>query len=48
LPPALASWLAVTFSLEAFSLRDLGLQDAKDLKNFIAARAEDAIIVTKK
>lgn len=32
LPPALASWLAVTFSLEAYSLRDLGLRDAKDLE----------------
>lgn len=47
LPPALASWLTVTFSLEAHSLRELGLRDAKDLEIFMAARAENVVIVTK-
>jgi predicted nuclease of predicted toxin-antitoxin system len=47
LPPALARWLTETFPLEAHSLRDLGLRDAKDLEIFMAARAENVIIVTK-
>lgn len=47
LPPALARWLTETFSLEAHSLRDLGLRDAKDLEIFMAARAENVIIMTK-
>ncbi len=47
LPPALARWLTETFLLEAHSLRDLGLRDAKDLEIFMAARAENVIIMTK-
>ncbi|HIK18138.1 MAG TPA: DUF5615 family PIN-like protein [Leptolyngbyaceae cyanobacterium M33_DOE_097] len=46
LPPALASWLSVTFGLEASALRDLSLRDAKHLEIFEAARVESAVIPT--
>jgi len=47
LPPALAQWLIDTFGLEAAALRDLGLRDVQDLEIFEAARAENAVIMTK-
>ncbi|WP_309235961.1 DUF5615 family PIN-like protein [Planktothrix sp. FACHB-1365] len=47
LPPTLASWLTETFRLEASALRDLALRDAQDLEIFEAARAENAVIMTK-
>jgi len=47
LPPTLANWLVNTFNLEASSLRDLGLRDAKDIEIFEAARAENVVIITK-
>jgi len=47
LPPSLANWLTATFSIEAAALRDLGLRDARDLEIFEAARAENAVIMTK-
>ncbi|NJL40510.1 MAG: DUF5615 family PIN-like protein [Leptolyngbyaceae cyanobacterium RM2_2_4] len=47
LPPTLANWLAVTFGLEAAALRDLELRDAQDIEIFEAARAENAVIMTK-
>lgn len=49
LPPTLATWLQETFQVEAFSLRDLGLRDAKDVEIFEAAQAEDdeVVIMTK-
>lgn len=47
LPPTLAQWIAENFDLEAFALRELQLRDAKDLEIFTAARAENAIIMTK-
>ena len=47
LPPTLASWLSATFDLEASSLRDLSLRDAQDIDIFAAARAENAVIMTK-
>ncbi|MCL6751509.1 DUF5615 family PIN-like protein [Nostoc sp. CCCryo 231-06] len=30
LPPTLASWVTNSFAIEALSLRDIGLRDAKD------------------
>jgi predicted nuclease of predicted toxin-antitoxin system len=36
LPPTLAIWLRETFQVEAFSLRDLGLRDARDVEIFEA------------
>jgi predicted nuclease of predicted toxin-antitoxin system len=47
LPPTLASWLSATFSLEAVALRDLSLRDARDIEIFEAARAENAVMMTK-
>jgi len=47
LPPTLANWLTETFALEASALRDLELRDAQDIEIFEAARAENAVIMTK-
>lgn len=47
LPPTLANWLTNTFNLEASALRDLTLRDAQDIEIFEAARAENAVIITK-
>lgn len=40
-------WLSATFGLEAVALRDLSLRDAQDIEIFEAARAENAVIMTK-
>lgn len=40
-------WLSVTFGLETAALRDLSLRDAQDIEIFAAARAENAVIMTK-
>jgi hypothetical protein len=37
LPPTLAAWLVKTFGVIAFSLKELGLRDAKDTEIFEAA-----------
>jgi predicted nuclease of predicted toxin-antitoxin system len=47
LPPTLASWLNSRFEVEALSLKDLGLRDARDIEIFEAARAANAVIMTK-
>ena len=47
LSPALAPWLSDTFAVEAFSLRWLGLRDASDEEIFFAARAANAVVMTK-
>ena len=47
LPPALAAWVAETFGMDAQSVRDLGLREAKDLQIFQAARDAQAVVVTK-
>ncbi|NMF63252.1 hypothetical protein DP113_34505 (plasmid) [Brasilonema octagenarum UFV-E1] len=47
LPPTLANWLTITFSLEAAALRDLSLRDAKDIEIFEQARSQNAVIMTK-
>lgn len=47
LPPTLANWLSATFGLESAALRDLSLRDAQDIEIFEAARAENAVIMTK-
>lgn len=47
LPPALANWLSSTFGVTATHLRSLGLRDATDAEIHAAARAVDAIIMTK-
>jgi predicted nuclease of predicted toxin-antitoxin system len=47
LPPAIATWIASTFGVEAIALRELGLRDAEDLEIFEAAKAQEAIVMTK-
>ncbi len=47
LSPVIAPWISETFNLEAYSVRDLGLLDAKDLQIFDAARAKKAVVMTK-
>lgn len=47
LPPQLAQWLRITFSVEATSLRELGLRDAQDIEIFERAKIEGIVIVTK-
>jgi predicted nuclease of predicted toxin-antitoxin system len=47
LSPAIATWITNTLGLEAIALRDLGLRDAEDPEIFEAARAHQAIVMTK-
>ena len=47
LSPALAPWIAKTFSIEAVAVRDLSLRDAMDEEIFAAARDATAIVMTK-
>lgn len=47
LSPALAPWISETFGIEAFSVRWLGLRDARDEEIFEAARQAGAIVMTK-
>jgi predicted nuclease of predicted toxin-antitoxin system len=47
LPPSAATWITATFGIEAHAVRDLGLRDAKDSPIFEAARAADAVVMTK-
>lgn len=48
LPPSLAGWLSGTFSVDATSLRDLGLRDARDTEIFNAASYGEAIVIVTK
>jgi predicted nuclease of predicted toxin-antitoxin system len=45
--PAIASWIATMFSVEAVAVRDLQLRDATDDEIFTAARIANAIVLTK-
>lgn len=47
LSPALAAWIAATFNVKAVAVRELGLRDATDREIFFAAKAADAIVLTK-
>lgn len=47
LSPSLALWLTQTFDIEAYSVKFLGLRDAKDQDIFEEARKLDAIVLTK-
>ena len=47
LSPALAKWIETTLGVQARALRDVGLRDATDREIFRAARAADAIVMTK-
>jgi predicted nuclease of predicted toxin-antitoxin system len=45
--PQLASWFRDTFQIDATAVRDLQLRDASDQRIFLAARAADAVVLTK-
>jgi predicted nuclease of predicted toxin-antitoxin system len=47
LPPTLAAWIVETFGITAFSLKELGLRDAKDTEIFEAAVQPNIIIMSK-
>ena len=47
LPPQLAAWLRNVRRVDAKALRELGLRDAGDREIFDAARAHDAILLSK-
>lgn len=45
--PYLAKWIFSEFGIEARPVRDLGLRDARDRENFLAAREAGATAMTK-
>ena len=47
LSPGIAVWITATFDITAYALRDIGLRDAEDSEIFEAAKAQEAIIITK-
>ena len=47
LSPAIADWIRKTFSIDATSMKDLGLRDSTDKQIFMAAKKAQAIIMTK-
>jgi predicted nuclease of predicted toxin-antitoxin system len=47
LSPQLARWLQQSFDVEAVAVRDLELRDSRDEVIFMAARKEDAVVMTK-
>ena len=47
LSPGIAVWITATFDITAYALRDVGLRDAEDSEIFEAAKAQEAIIITK-
>ena len=47
LPPQLSPWLRVEFNIDARTVREIGLRDAKDRQIFEAAREAKAVVMTK-
>ena len=47
LSPSLAPWIEATFGLSARSAKRLGLHEATDAQIFQAARAANAVVMTK-
>jgi predicted nuclease of predicted toxin-antitoxin system len=47
LSPALAPWLTEHFGTESFSVKHLGYRDATDRQIFEAARAAEAVVISK-
>jgi Uncharacterized protein conserved in bacteria len=47
LSPAIATWITSTLGVNAVALRNLGLRDAEDTEIFEAAKAQQAIVMTK-
>lgn len=46
-PLVLAGWLAANYTVEASSLRELGLREATDQEIFRVARQEVVVVMTK-
>jgi predicted nuclease of predicted toxin-antitoxin system len=47
LSPAIAPWMATTFSVTAVAVRDLGLREAQDPPIFAAAKTAGVVVMTK-
>jgi predicted nuclease of predicted toxin-antitoxin system len=47
LSPAVARWASRQFDVTAQPVRELGLKSASDEETFFAARAADAVVITK-
>src|SRR4051812_12193474 len=47
LPPSLARWMTDSFGVTATPIRNLALREAKDPEIFEAARAANAVVMTK-
>ena len=47
LSPAIAIWITQSFDVSALALRDLGLREATDQEIFVAARRQQAVVMTK-
>jgi predicted nuclease of predicted toxin-antitoxin system len=45
--PAIVTWISSNFAMNAIAVRDLGLRDATDYEIFLAAKRENAIVMTK-
>jgi predicted nuclease of predicted toxin-antitoxin system len=45
--PAIATWIRANFAVNAVAVRDLGLRDATDQEIFLAAKAENAVVMSK-
>ena len=47
LSPAIATWIMITFGINAIAVRDIGLRDAEDPEIFEKAKAQGVILMTK-
>ena len=47
LPPALAPWIRATLLVDCIPIRELNLHRASDSEIFMAARAAQAVVMTK-
>lgn len=47
LSPRIARWVSETFDLKATPVRDLDLRESEDDQIFFAARAANAVVITK-
>ncbi|HEX9988110.1 MAG TPA: DUF5615 family PIN-like protein [Chloroflexia bacterium] len=45
--PAIAEWITENFSTQAIAVRELGLRDASDRQNYLAARQTGVVVMTK-
>lgn len=44
--PFIVRWIRDTFSIECYSVRELGLRDATDRQIFLAAKEQGAVVMT--